>query len=213
MSKLSFGSLFAGIVCNYLCYATISRFFVENYMTVIHKLNSEFLKLVVPISMLLPVCNRKILNAIIMFVEVDVMNNFPFAEWSSDVFCYYKYMFCDITRTVGVWVRWHQDVVVAISKRSSFATLPLFFSGQNTASTPASVFITALVSLSGYARLYPHLSHSSPHNLLRRPILQSYFGLRHPKDFVIIQKFLFGKRNAVCILITHAGIISNASSI
>ena len=210
---MNFLSLFAGIggfdrsACT-----VVAPFRIESNQPFAHERDSNFFKLVVPISVCLAVSNGEIGQVVIVFIKVNVMNAFVLAKRSSAFSGRYKNMLCDIARLVSVWVVRLKDVVVAVIKRSSLASLTFSFCHKDSSAFPVGVKYPFLVSLCSYSRFDSHSSHCCPNHFLSSAILGGYLVLAHLKGYIVLIKLFFSERYAISVLVAHsAGIISNAS--
>jgi len=202
---LTFGSLFAGIG------ASISIFGIEPYQSFIHHRYGNFFKLNMPNCVRPSFADDKVFWSVVVFIQIYVMNNFTFFQRSTACLSCYQNMLCNISAFVCIRVSWHQNVIVSVTKRGTLSALPFRFRNQHATATPVSVPVATLVALGGYASFDTHLPHRLPNDFLRCLVLGCYFRLRHAKNFVVMKKLLFSEWNAVCVLVAHAGIISNAS--
>lgn len=206
---MTFGSLFAGIG-GFDLFSFVSTNRIENNKPIFHKRNSNFFKLIMPSGMCLMVAYNEIFRRIVMFIKINMVNNFFFFKWSFSFSCCYQDMFCNITRFVSIRMRWIKNVKISIAKLSPFISLAFRFCNKNSPSLPRIIQNPRLISFCGNSGRYPHFFHGSPNYMLGRSIFIGDFLLRHSEFNVITQNIFFFERGIIGILI-HGGIVSDAS--
>lgn len=153
---------------------------------------------------------REIFKAVIMFVEIDMVNHFTFTKRTANMCCYHHDMLCNITATPSIRMFRHENVEVAVPKCGPLSALAFGFCNENTTAFPRRISWPSLIAFRGFSGNDPKFPHCIPHNFLRCSVPCPNLSLGEAKDGVIMDKLLLSERNAVGVLV-HAGIISNAS--
>lgn len=212
---MTFGSLFSGIGGLDLGESlrqVVTTLTVESNESFSHQHYGRLFKLQMPVTMRFRGAKCQILQSVVMFIEVDVVNHFSFTKRPTKILSHNGNVFRNVTSAASVRMIRHQNVIVAIAKGHSLATLPRSLGGKNTTAFPIGIKRSALpFAFDGFAGGEPHAIHRSPDDFLCGSIANSDFGLSKPQDFVIVSQLLFREWDFVGVLVTHAGIIPNAS--
>jgi hypothetical protein len=186
---VTFGSLFSGIGGMDLgeLRQLVAALAVEGDKATGHQCDGCFLKLKVPVPVGFSVAQGKVLKAVVMFVQVDVVNHLSFAKRPSKMFSHNDDMLSNVAAASGVRMLRDQQVKIAVAESRSLAALPLALCGKNSAASPVGIKRPSLpFTLDGFTGHEPHAIHRSPDDLLCGSITHSNFGLRKPQDLVIV---------------------------
>lgn len=210
---MRFVSLFAGIGGFDLSVsAVVAAFGIKGNKSVLHKSDSYFLQLVMPIGVRLPVCDGEIIKVVVVFIQVNMVDAFILAKGSLPFAGSDKDMFGDVARLVCIRMVGLKDVVVAIPKCAAFAALTFCFSSKKSASLPVGVQRTVLITLRRWTRRNAHFLHCSLDYVLRHAVLLRYLVLTHFQVYIIAIKLFFSEGYLISVLVAHsAGIIPDSS--
>ncbi|KKN15062.1 hypothetical protein LCGC14_0989950 [marine sediment metagenome] len=206
------GSLFSGIGGLDLLSTDVSAARIKSNEPFAHERHGNFFQLGMPECVFLGCADDEVFGAVVVLIEVDVMNHFALGEWAAPLASGYKGMFCDIASSFGIGVIWLKDVVIAVAEGGTFAPLSLGTSHQDSSTLPATISWPPLVTFSCYPRRDAHLLHCSPDDMLGSSVFNGDLSLRHSQGNVAVDQFLLSEGDAVEILIAHAGIITDASA-
>ena len=185
---LTVGSLFSGIGGMDLLQNTIAAFGVENDKAAPHKLNGNFFQLIVPLGMLSPCGDGKVVRGVVPLVQVDVVHTLVRFKRAARACCCYLDVFGKIPALLRVWMFGGIDIPVPPVRdvRS--------FCGPRLKDTPAAPIVigrTGLIAGDGAAGWNAHLEHSSPYYLLASAEPIGNLLLRHVLIHVTVEEFLF----------------------
>lgn len=112
--------------------SVVAASWIKSNLSFSHKADRNFLKLIVPLSMNGASTDSQVIDFVVVFIQVYMMNNLAFTErFSTGCIQSYRNVLSNITRLVCIGVIWLQEVVIAISKAGAFAPLPFGFCYQN----------------------------------------------------------------------------------
>lgn len=208
---LTVGSLFSGIGGLELGSApSVSLRGVEANKAIGHHRNGYLFKLNMPDSMCLSINDDQVFWPVVVLIEIDMMDALSRNERASSFIRSYQSMLCDIASLVGVGMSVIEDVEVSVAEAGSLPSLSLARSAKDATPSPCGVQGTSLVALGGDARWNTHLLHGTPYDMLGGSVFLRYLLLAHPQFDIVTEELFLSERNAVCVFVTHTGIIPYA---
>lgn len=207
---MKFGSLFAVAE---LGKTLVSVYWIKRNQAFPKKADGNFLKLSVPFGVLSGIGNSEVIRRIVVLVKVDVMHHFTISERRATFGSSDYNMLRDISSASCIWMERVENVIVAISKTRSLASLSLGLCRKYSTALPRMIETTGLVSFGSLPALDTHLLHCTPYNLLTCFVLCCDLMLGHLQRKIIPDEVFFSEWNGVCVLIAHAGIVTDSSNI